>query len=118
MRRVLRDNWVTPKSISIGKALSPVYFLLAGLLFFTACNQQKTAEDKTYTCPMHPDVIKNEPSTCPICFMDLVAVHSNADMTVDKDVLALTKPVNEIILSDVKTIYPEISTVSDTIAIN
>ena len=26
----------------------------------------------TYTCPMHPEVIKNEPGACPICGMDLV----------------------------------------------
>ena len=25
-----------------------------------------------YTCPMHPEVIKDEPGSCPICGMDLV----------------------------------------------
>ncbi|NIJ46368.1 Cu2+-exporting ATPase [Wenyingzhuangia heitensis] len=25
-----------------------------------------------YTCPMHPEVVKNEPGDCPICGMDLV----------------------------------------------
>jgi heavy metal translocating P-type ATPase len=25
-----------------------------------------------YTCPMHPDVVKDEPGSCPICGMDLV----------------------------------------------
>lgn len=27
---------------------------------------------KNYTCPMHPEIIKNEPGQCPICKMDLV----------------------------------------------
>ncbi len=27
-----------------------------------------------YTCPMHPEIIKNHPGSCPICGMDLVAV--------------------------------------------
>lgn len=27
-----------------------------------------------YTCPMHPEVIRNEPGNCPICGMDLVPV--------------------------------------------
>lgn len=27
-----------------------------------------------YTCPMHPEVISDEPGTCPECGMDLVAV--------------------------------------------
>ena len=28
----------------------------------------------TYTCPMHPQVVANEPGTCPICGMDLVPI--------------------------------------------
>lgn len=27
-----------------------------------------------YTCPMHPEVVRDEPGACPICGMDLVAV--------------------------------------------
>ena len=27
-----------------------------------------------YTCPMHPEVVKDEPGSCPICGMDLVAM--------------------------------------------
>lgn len=96
----------------------PIYILFACFLVLTACRQAKTSDDMTYTCPMHPDVIKNEPSTCPICGMDLVPVHNNADMAVDKDVEALTKPVNEVILSDVKTIYPETLSLTDTILLN
>ncbi len=29
--------------------------------------------DSTYVCPMHPDVVRDEPASCPICGMDLVA---------------------------------------------
>jgi hypothetical protein len=25
-----------------------------------------------YTCPMHPEIARDEPGTCPICGMDLV----------------------------------------------
>ncbi|WP_116772179.1 heavy metal translocating P-type ATPase [Maribacter litoralis] len=28
--------------------------------------------DTQYTCPMHPEIIKEEPGSCPICGMDLV----------------------------------------------
>jgi len=35
--------------------------------------QPKLIQETQYTCPMHPDVIKNSPGDCPICGMDLVA---------------------------------------------
>ncbi len=38
---------------------------------------------KRYTCPMHPQVLKNEPGKCPLCGMTLVLVagemHNHAD---------------------------------------
>ncbi|MGB1040720.1 MAG: heavy metal translocating P-type ATPase [Flavobacteriales bacterium] len=36
--------------------------------------EQPRAVVKTeYTCPMHPEIVKDEPGDCPICGMDLVA---------------------------------------------
>jgi Cu+-exporting ATPase len=32
-----------------------------------------------YTCPMHPEIIRNEPGSCPICGMNLVPLKSNVD---------------------------------------
>ncbi len=34
--------------------------------------QPKLIVDTKYTCPMHPEVEKDEPGSCPICGMDLV----------------------------------------------
>ena len=35
--------------------------------------EQRTAsQNEEWTCPMHPDVIKDAPGSCPICGMDLV----------------------------------------------
>jgi len=34
--------------------------------------QPKLTVDAKYTCPMHPEVIKNAPGSCPICGMDLI----------------------------------------------
>ena len=31
-----------------------------------------------YTCPMHPEIIKNEPGSCPICGMNLVPIQPTA----------------------------------------
>lgn len=32
-----------------------------------------------YTCPMHPEIIRNEPGSCPICGMDLVPINADAE---------------------------------------
>ena len=32
-----------------------------------------------YTCPMHPEVIKDDPGACPICGMDLVPVEADVE---------------------------------------
>ncbi|GAA4340793.1 efflux RND transporter periplasmic adaptor subunit [Flaviaesturariibacter amylovorans] len=49
------------------------------LLFWgSSCESKKTpqaetaAKKQTYTCPMHPQIVRTEPGTCPICGMDLV----------------------------------------------
>ncbi|RLD26664.1 MAG: ATPase, partial [Bacteroidetes bacterium] len=34
--------------------------------------QPKLAVDTQYTCPMHPEIIRDAPGSCPICGMDLV----------------------------------------------
>lgn len=46
----------------------------------------KYPEKKTvqYTCPMHPEIIRNEPGSCPICGMDLVRVPDQNDHEEDK----------------------------------
>lgn len=64
---------------------SPI-LILAVVLFtaitFSACGNKATktenateqvvASDKTYTCPMHPEVVSDSPGVCPICKMNLV----------------------------------------------
>ncbi len=61
------------------------YMLMVVSLFITSCsNEQKksatvTTKQQSYTCPMHPQVVKNEPGTCPICGMDLVQVTQATD---------------------------------------
>lgn len=35
--------------------------------------QKLKASGMEYTCPMHPEIVRNEPGSCPICGMDLVA---------------------------------------------
>jgi Cu(I)/Ag(I) efflux system membrane fusion protein len=67
-------------------------------------NQQK---QKIYTCPMHPQIIKDAPGQCPICGMNLVE-KKNEGAAIQNDTLKiLLKPTNEYVISTVKTIHPQ-----------
>lgn len=74
--------------------------LLLPLLFASCTSEKKTSIAVTpkYTCPMHPQVIKEAPGLCPICGMDLVEVHTSAN----KNELALTE--SQIQLANIKTV--------------
>ncbi len=38
----------------------------------SVAKHSKRHADPTYVCPMHPQIVKGEPGSCPICGMDLV----------------------------------------------
>ncbi len=66
-------------------------------MIVVGCRQaEKKAEGaQTYTCPMHPDIVKDAPGSCPICKMDLVPVqrsqqHSDTLGAILKDTSNLT----------------------------
>ncbi|MGD2117510.1 MAG: efflux RND transporter periplasmic adaptor subunit [Chromatiales bacterium] len=54
---------------------------MAQVLDDTALEHAAKHLDERYVCPMHPQIVRDEPGNCPICGMDLVArqVKSNAD---------------------------------------
>lgn len=86
-------------------------------------------EAAQYTCPMHPEIIRDEPGSCPICKMDLVkkenqpvthpsdsshtpemhghASSAEAGVSAIGDLDMLLKPTYEYVLSTVKTLHPE-----------
>ena len=90
-------------------SLMPVLLVLA--LIVSACNsshKHQEGEAVEYTCPMHPQVIKDEPGKCPICGMDLVPKsHTSTGFTLNDSLKQLVKPVNEIVISDIKTVLPQ-----------
>ena len=93
------------------KILFRYRFLLVILLsIFASCetgqkdehaahNQQQ--EQEVYSCPMHPEVLRNAPGTCPICGMDLVKKETGGKAVQDIQVEALLKPANEFVVSSI-----------------
>jgi Cu(I)/Ag(I) efflux system membrane fusion protein len=92
--------------------------LLLLLIFLGACSQDRHthAEGELYTCPMHPQIVKEGPGTCPICNMDLV--RQNAALTLDTLPLEmgyLLQPANQAVISGIKTVQAEIRNVEAAI---
>jgi Cu+-exporting ATPase len=52
--------------------------------------QPKAIQVTQYTCPMHPEIIRDKPGSCPICGMDLVPMEPTAREE-DKTYLKLLK---------------------------
>lgn len=102
MKEILRD-----KSL----LLIAILFLAIG----TGCNFKKQGTGKVavsslYTCPMHPDIIRHEPGKCPICGMELVLLKTPtqaSESEMQNDLKNLLKPVDELVLSEAKTIRPQ-----------
>jgi len=85
--------------------------LIIGLTVFGCNSDKKTGSGgqvQKYTCPMHPQIVKDAPGTCPICKMDLVPQHdANGHSPVDTGLNSLVKPSNELVISGIKTIRVE-----------
>lgn len=59
----------------------------------TALEHSAKHLDVDYQCPMHPDVIRGEPGSCPICGMDLVPIESDMDEPEHSDKASAEKEI-------------------------
>ncbi len=79
------------------------------MVLATACNQKRsenhTHETKEgieiYTCPMHPQIIRDKPGNCPICGMNLVKKEDNGQRVNDIELEDILKPTNEFVITSV-----------------
>jgi membrane fusion protein, copper/silver efflux system len=94
-----------------------ILFAVVVLSFSISCKDaQKHAIE--YTCPMHPQVIKDGPGKCPICGMDLVPKDANKELIMDTSISTLTKPVNAQVISSIPIITAESGTRIFSVEVN
>ncbi|MEJ6982472.1 efflux RND transporter periplasmic adaptor subunit [Pedobacter sp. P351] len=78
------------------KSLAIIAFTPA--LFVAACkNEKKAVSTQKFTCPMHPQVLKDAAGSCPICGMELVPVSASGTNN------ELTLMESQIQLANIKT---------------
>lgn len=91
------------------KNIPIVLIAISGSLLFTACKnekqedhseqQQPATSDQYYTCPMHPQIIRDKPGTCPICGMDLVKKEKDSKAVEGILLNTLLKPTDEYVIA-------------------
>ena len=67
-------------------------------------HNQSENKKKIYTCPMHPQIKKEEPGNCPICGMRLVEKKYEGSQIKNDTLMILLKPANQFVVSQVKII--------------
>ena len=96
------------KSIDAHHCLLPIAYCLL-LIVALGCTNKKdphaahNAEvvQDVYTCPMHPEIIRDKPGNCPICGMQLVKKEKDGKKANDIELDALLKPTNEFVISSI-----------------
>ncbi|WP_276133087.1 efflux RND transporter periplasmic adaptor subunit [Polluticoccus soli] len=66
-------------------------------------HSEHSDEKVQYTCPMHPQIVRDAPGSCPICGMDLVRKETKARKHTDITLTTLLKPTNEYVIATIPT---------------
>lgn len=79
-RRPLRPVWWIAVGLVVGLLVGVLLTLTPFAAWIGGSGAETVAaeRDELWTCPMHPEVLQDEPGSCPICGMDLVPLEAEA----------------------------------------
>lgn len=97
MKNYLKYGLITFVILSIGFA---TYYLISK----PAKIDHSEHQNEIYTCPMHPEIIRDKPGNCPICGMTLVKKPMSNQQTEVTDLNNELKPTDEFVIGNFETI--------------
>ena len=87
---------------------SCILFCFVIIATFVSCKQRQVeheghlqAKAETYTCPMHPEIIRSKPGNCPVCGMQLIKKSTNDAAIYNVDLNTLLRPTNSFVISTI-----------------
>jgi membrane fusion protein, copper/silver efflux system len=82
---------------------------LGAFYFVTRKNNSTQNHDieTIYTCPMHPEIIRNKPGKCPICGMNLVQKVTKNVALSKKDLANVLLPTDTYVIGNYNTVHPK-----------
>lgn len=93
------------------KLINKLFGLLVVVLVILSCgSKEQQANHAEYTCPMHPTVVSDRPSTCPVCGMDLVRKAApGEEVEITGELRQLIESPGRSVISSIKTVSPTFS---------
>jgi membrane fusion protein, copper/silver efflux system len=83
---------------------SVIIIFVFAIAFFAACRNGEKLDahhKELWTCSMHPEIIRDEPGSCPICGMDLVKKGENAPALTGIQLDDLLQPTDRFVVSSI-----------------
>lgn len=84
-----------------------VISIIGMAIYFFAIKSNEPVENQrqkeVYTCPMHPQIIRDKPGNCPICGMTLVKKITESQAEEDNSIDNLLKPTDNFIVGNYQT---------------
>jgi Cu(I)/Ag(I) efflux system membrane fusion protein len=100
--------------------LTVIVISIIGFAIYYFVNKSKDQpnhvhQTTVYTCPMHPEIIRDKPGSCPICGMTLVKKENRERPIEGIPIENLLKPTDNFIVGNYQSTTPKDTTISSEI---